>query len=228
MKVSILTPTCDRPIAFALTEKYLARQTIAPHEWIVADGGQTAANCTMGQIHVHLRSTPGAKNFATNLLNGIAAATGDVLVICEDDDWLRNDHLALMVAMAQRFPLIGSDDKQNYYNVAHRCWRSFNNVGASMCQTAIRRELLPAFEAMIRKCIRSGSYGIDTHFWRSVPTDKWGIVGQMSVVGIKGLPGRAGLGVGHRPEGPRWSSDPDLSQLRAWIGADASLYESLQ
>lgn len=227
MKISVLTPTCDRPFAFALTEKYMARQTVQPYEWIVADGGQTPINCTMGQTHVYSPRPSGTANFANNLLNGLAQATGDLLVIIEDDDWLRPDHLAWMASAAENSPLVGSEDKQRYHNVHHRCWKLFNNVGASMCQTGIRRELWPAFEEMIRTCIAKDSYGIDTNFWRSVPKDQWGIVGEMTVVGIKGLPGRAGLGVGHRP-GFGWTRDPDLAQLRSWIGRDAANYETLQ
>lgn len=228
MRVSVLTPTCDRPIAFALTEKYIARQTRQPDEWIVADGGAAATLCTMGQIHVHRPRARGAANFANNLLNGIASATGDLMIVCEDDDWLRPDHIERMAAAAELFPLVGAEEIQNYYNVAHRCWRRFNNFGASMCQTAIRRELWPSFADMIRSCIKRNSYGIDTLFWRSVPREKWGIVGEMTVLGIKGLPGSAGLGIGHRPEGSKWVPDRNLKQLRAWIGADAALYESFQ
>lgn len=204
----------------------MARQTLQPDEWIVADGGVTPARCTMGQIHIHDSNPPGATNFANNLLNGTARATGDLIILMEDDDAYRSDHIELMASLADRFPLIGSDEKQHYYNVALRCFRTFNNVGASMCQTAIRRDLLPLFQGMIRNAMRRKQYSIDSTFWRSIARDQWGIVGQMTVLGIKGLPGTTGLGIGHRPLGPQWQRDADLSQLKAWIGEDAELYES--
>lgn len=223
MRISVLTPTADRPIAFALAERYMRRQTMQPFEWIVADGGAVPTPCTMGQIHVYDLRPPGAGNFANNLLNGLARATGDVLLLLEDDDHYAATHIERMAAVAQRFPLIGAEDKQHYYNVAHRCWRTFNNTGASMCQTAIRRELWPAFEKVIRTCMAANRFGIDTTFWRSVPRAQWGLVGAMTVLGIKGLPGLAGLGVGHRP-GAGWTQDPELVKLRAWIGEDAETY----
>jgi hypothetical protein len=119
--------------------------------------------------------------------------------------------------------LVGAEPLQHYYNVAHRVWRTFNNVGASLCQTAIRRELVPAFEAMVRDQMQRAKYGIDTNFWRATPRAKWGFVGAVTVLGIKGIPGLAGLGVGHRP-GAGWVPDPDMRQLCAWIGADAETY----
>jgi glycosyltransferase involved in cell wall biosynthesis len=225
VKITAITPTCDRPIAFALAEKYMARQTVQPDEWVVADGGSVPVKCNFGQVHLWQASPAGAGNFSANLLTAMASANGDIAVFFEDDDWYASDHIERMIALADRFQLIGADAKQRYYNVAQRCWRVFANVGASLCQTAIRRELWPAFEMMIRTCSANGTYGIDTNFWRSIPADQWGIANSKTVTGIKGLPGRAGLGIGHRPAGSEWNRDPDLAQLRAWIGDDAALYE---
>lgn len=225
MKISVLTPTCDRPVAFALCERWIARQTVQPDEWIVADGGQVPAVCTMRQIHLHNPRQPGAENFAHNLLAGIAAAKGDICVVIEDDDHVAPTHIeSLVAALACPYSLLAGDDVQRYYNVAHRCWRIFNNVGASLCQTAMRRGALGLFETIIRQCLASGTYGIDTTLWRAVPTAQWALTGKQTVLGIKGLPGQAGLGIGHRPAGPGWAPDPDLAKLREWIWEDAELY----
>lgn len=226
MKITAITPTCDRPVAFAFAEKYLARQTVQPDEWIVADGGNVPVKCNMGQVHLWQASPSGPENFSRNLLTAMAAATGDIAIFFEDDDHYAPEHIQRMLDLVDRYQLIGADAKQRYYNVSSRCWRIFDNVGASLCQTAIRRELWPAFETMIRACSAKGSYGIDTNFWRSVPSSQWGIAHSKTVTGIKGLPGRPGLGVGHRP-GVGWTRDPHLHQLRAWIGADAAMYEDL-
>jgi hypothetical protein len=63
--------------------------------------------------------------------------------------------------------------------------------------------------------------GVDRMFWDSV---RGGAIHDTNtVVGIKGLPGRKGLGLGHRPD-HRFTPDPDFAKLREWIGADAEHY----
>lgn len=227
MKITVLTPTCDRPVGIALAEKMMARQTVQPDEWIVADGGEAPAVLTMGQVHLHEARPAGASNFAQNLLNGIEAATGDVLIVCEDDDWYAPTHIETMAAVAERgHRLIGSEPVQRYYNVAHRCYRLFNNVGASLCQTALVRALFQAFRTAIQYCLWRNSFGIDRALWMGQSVNDWAFTRQKTVVGIKGLPGRIGLGVGHRPDA-RWSPDPQLTKLREWIGDDADLYSPM-
>lgn len=224
VKISAITPTADRPVGFSLCERFMARQTLQPDEWIVADGGQVAASCTMGQVHVHEPRPPGADNFAHNLLNGLARATGDVIVWIEDDDWYSPEHIATVVAALDRSgSMLSGDDVQQYYNIRLRVHRTFHNVGASLCQTAMRRGAVDLFRMIVQQCLARKSYGVDTTLWRAVPTAQWAITGKQTAIGIKGLPGLVGLGIGHRPDG-KWKPDPELEQLRAWIGDDADIY----
>ena len=228
MRVTALTPTADRPVAFALCERLMARQTRQPDEWIVADGGEAPATCTAGQLHIHQPRPPGATNFGNNLLNGIARATGDLIIVIEDDDWLAPDHIERMAEFGGRgYRLIGSEDTQRYYNVAKRCWRTFANVGASLCQTALARDLIPQFRQVIQNCLMRNAFGIDRGLWCSVPRNDLAFLNRMTVVGIKGLPGRVGLGVGHRPDA-RWNADPELATLTEWIGLDAAWYSAFR
>lgn len=225
MKISVVTPTCDRPIGMRVLEARMRAQTRRPDEWIVADGGETPATCAMGQTHIHdARFPPGAANFCHNLLNGLNAASGELVVFCEDDDWYAPTHLATIEALALTGArLLGSEPVQRYYNVAQRRYLLLDNIGASLCQTAFVRELAPDFRGVVNDCMARGSFGVDTTFWRSVPRSQWAFTGERTVVGIKGLPGRRGLGIGHRPDG-RWKADPDLAKLREWIGDDAESY----
>lgn len=221
MKISVLTPTADRPLAFALCEQMMKRQTVQPLEWIVADGGAVPAHCTMGQTHLYDPRPPGASNFANNLMNGIAAARGDLLVFVEDDDVYFPEHLERMALVADRgYRIVGSEANMRYYNVASRCWRVFDNIGAALCQTAVRRELFPMLRATVQE---SYGHGVDVKLWTAAGRNAWGFSYVMSVVGIKGMPGQSGLGVGHRPDA-RWMPDPELDKLREWIGTDAERY----
>jgi glycosyltransferase involved in cell wall biosynthesis len=229
MTVSVITPTCDRPVAFGLCERWMARQTRQPDEWIVADGGQTPAVCTLGQRHLHQPSAPGFGNFLGNLRRGLDAATGDVLVWWEDDDWYHTRHLEAMLELFASGMMAVGDDLQQYYNLEHRVWRTFNNKGASLCQTAMTRGAIPCFRKALDAARHDRSYGVDGRFWAMLPKSLIRLSRIQTVVGMKGLPGAKGLGIGHRPMLVHpWNRDPKLTQLKAWIGpADAEVYAGL-
>lgn len=223
--ISVITPTADRPVAIALAEQYMARQTLKPDEWIIADGGEVPVTCSMGQKHIHQPKPSGAENFLNNLLAGIEEVRGDVVVIVEDDDWYAPTHLESMVADLANVGAAG-DDSQRYYNVHHRCWRVFQNKGASLCQTAMRRDLLPKFKDAITRALAVSRFFVDYLFWESVPVEQKRLRRMDTVVGIKGLPGRPGLGIGHRPSGAQWRADPEMVKLAEWIGDDVALYRN--
>lgn len=225
MRLTIITPTADRPRGIELCERYMARQTLQPHEWIVADGGQVPARLTMGQVHLHHPSPSGAANLAGNILRALDAVTGDAVAIVEDDDAYFPGHLARCAEGLVKQKAYGTRTLK-YFNVAERRWIEMSNNGAALCQTAFRSELIPRMRQAAKDAMEAGDYKIDGRFWR-------GMIhlasGQTTVVGIKGLPGTKGLGIGHRPaERPeRWNPDPGMTKLREWIGADADNYANL-
>lgn len=199
----------------------MARQTLQPHEWIVADGGQVPERLTMGQVHLHQPSPPGAANLAGNILRALDAVTGDAVVIVEDDDYYFPDHLACCADGLAKQKAYGARTLK-YFNVAERCWIKMANNGAALCQTAFRSELIPRMSQAAQQALKAGDYKIDGRFWR-------GMIhlanGPTTVVGIKGLIGTPGLGIGHRPKDrPGWRNDPAMAKLREWIGDDADNY----
>lgn len=225
-KVSVITPTADQPTGIRLLEQYMARQTVQPYEWIVADDGNEPANLTMGQTHlVRERTSEGGASLAGNMLAGLEAATGDVIVIFEHDDWYNPDHIETCLANLENARATGSI-WQRYYNVEHRCWIVMRNIGSALCNTAFTADLVPKMKEACHSAIRRGSYGVDRLFWDSLrPQDK-AITDTYTVIGIKGLPGRKGLGMGHRPRqnGRVWHDDFDGLKLAEWVGADAVNY----
>jgi len=220
--LTLITPTCDRPVGIALCERWMTRQTIQPDQWIVADGGQTPARLTMGQDHVWQKAPAGAGNLAGNILAGIDAARGDMVLIIEDDDYYHADHLAHCVERLKFADACGFG-WLHYYHVAARRWIKLPNTGSALCQTGLRRKLLPALASAAKAAARAGDYRIDGRFWAGRTALA---MGRQTVVGIKGLPGTVGLGVGHRPfaSGRAWIEDPEGRILSQWIGADAEPY----
>lgn len=226
MRISVITPTANRPAGISLCEKYIARQTRQPDEWIVADGGTEKATLTMGQVHLWQPMAPGAANLASNIIRALDAVTGTMVVVVEDDDRYAPDHIDQCIKGLATQSAYGCPTLR-YFNIAHRCYVEMRNRGSALCQTAFRRELVPDMRKAAEQSMAARDFTIDGRFW--APRQRLA-TGPQTVIGIKGLPGTAGLGIGHRPKisrGKLWRSDPELSMLRKWIGDDADAYVDL-
>lgn len=221
-KITLITPTCDRPFGVALAEKYVKHQTVQPHQWIVADGGQVPATLTMGQTHIRTPGPVGARNLANNILSAIPHVTGDIVVIVEDDDVYLPTHLERVYRILETQDVTGSTTL-DYYNLRVRKYLQMKNIGSSLAQTAMRTNMLPVLERAAKTAHSNNSYGIDANFWLLAGCHH--ASPERTVVGMKGLPGTQGLGVGHRPnDGRPWISDPDFTKLREWLGDLAEPY----
>ena len=165
------------------------------------------------------------------MLAAIAHVEADRVLIFEDDDWYHPDYIGLMVGLLDIRALVGGRYAR-YYNVAHRKWSIHSNVHhASLCTTGFRAALLP----IIRQSLEESNFRrpekpqqLDGTLWkRSGIPDKFKLLLPKSphVVGIKGMPGKSGLGIDHRQDELRnYEPDPDLTKLHAWIGDDADNY----
>lgn len=167
--------------------------------WIVVDDGPEPE--TMPEIEgweiVHLRPEPlwqpGQNTQARNILAGLDHVT-DRVVIVEDDDAYAPWWIERCAEWLEDADLVG--EAPSLYR--HRNGRERdmgNRQHASLCATALRG---PAIEALRQVC-RERSRGIDIELWRRCrsrgrihpPTPR-------GVVGMKGGPGRSGIGIGHR------------------------------
>jgi hypothetical protein len=224
--LTLLTCTGGRPQAFALLERWIAEQFyLSDYEWLVVDDCEPATPLTMGQIAVPAAKVwkPGdPQSLTANVLTGLRASSGEKILFIEDDECYLPGYLSSMSAALDHAIMAGQTPAM-YYNVAYRCWRRLaNGRHASLCQTGIRSDLL--YHA-IDLCARTSGPFLDLTLWGDL-----GFVGSLSrdqtdVVSIKGMPGRPGIGVGHRPAGPSWTADPEGAMLTALIGAErAALY----
>jgi glycosyltransferase involved in cell wall biosynthesis len=222
VSVTVITPTADQPIGIALLERWMRRQTVQPSQWIVADDGLAPAELSLGQEHlVRERAHEGGRSLAANLLAAIKVARGERILIMEHDDYYAPDHIAVQLDHLGDHVATGAR-RIRYYNVAARGFKVMRNTGSALCNTALTREALPQLRAAAERCLGTGEIGVDGLFWSAVRGQVHDVD---TVVGIKALPGRQGLGVGHRHLG--WQLDPELEQLRAWIGEDVEHYAHL-
>lgn len=221
--LTLLTATGMRPQAWALCERWMAAQSFADDvRWIVVDDGpepQPLAFSRPGWSLSVIRppARPGNTQ-ARNLLAGLEeCGNAAPLVIIEDDDYYAPGWLARVAQELEHAELIG-ECRARYYNVALRRGRQLSNdKHASLCSTAMHGKALASFR---RACELRPKF-IDLELWRR---HRWQhLFGGHLVVGIKGLPGRAGLGMGHRRDF-QGTADPSGSLLRDWLGKDAEAY----
>jgi hypothetical protein len=229
--LTLLTATGNRPFAWTLCQRWMSRQTFrGPVRWVIVDDGRQAQEVSFSKPGWELeviRPTPlwrlGDNTQARNLLAGLDAIGNDASVaIIEDDDWYAPDWLAHVSEQLQCAELVG-ETRARYYNVVTRISQQLNNsVHASLCSTALRG---PALLTLREACLARQKF-IDLDLWRRHQPNSHLFDGHR-VVGIKGLPGRGGIGMGHR-EDMRGPKDRSGALLRAWIGADVEHYRSIE
>ena len=218
--LTLLIATGCRPEAWAISEKLLMRQTYdGPARLVIVDDGPTAQPVTLqraGWSVEVVRPKPyweaGKNTQARNLAAGLEVIDADERVaVWEDDDYYSAGYLADVAKWLTRRELVG-EDRARYYNVATGRGKQLGNTRhASLCSTAVRGAGLKA----LRQAVAMAETFIDMTLWRMLPGR---LYQTQHVVGIKGLPGRGGIGTGHR------DAFGQPMNLRDWIGEDAALY----
>lgn len=200
--LSVITPTGGRPEAFAVLAECIRRQTCRDFEWVIVDDCDPetdvpAVHDRITRVRPQPRWQPGQNTQARNLLEGIKAARGDAIAVMEDDDWYCDEWIAQCIEWASEHELAGEGDS-HYYNVANGTGRAMCNTRhASLCATVLRGA---ALDRLVSIC-RDGGKLIDCRLWAGGGHfEPW----RGRVVGIKGMPGRPGIGVGHQLVGERF------------------------
>ena len=227
-KLTLITPTGGRPEAFALCELYMAQQTFTDWEWIVVDDCKPRTVCTLGQKVIHpdtlwLPGGPATQN--RNLLLALGQVNTEFVAVIEDDDCYGPKYLETLCGYLEK-AVIAGELPSRYYNVHHRLFRVMPaGTHASLCQTGFRAELLERV-----KIVCGLNSDTDVLLWHQVHSlsQSTKLYFGDQVVGIKGMPGRAGVGIGHYPRirPSHWTPDVVLKKLTEWIGEDVELYRS--
>lgn len=228
MKLTLVTPTCNRQAAFKLCEKYMGRQTVPYHQWIVLDDSTLPVDCTLGQQHIHTPETKGKHSLVLKLRNLFAhqkMITGDAIVIIEDDDWYSADYLETVIGWfnSGNYDLVG-EGRAIYYNVLKRTWSIHSNMThCSLCQSSFKRSLFD----QIPNILNDTCPFVDVRLWNMKGAKKYIHEPKefdRTLIGIKGMYGiNGGYGNGHN----RIDSNLDLNldYLGKNIGSeDTNLY----
>lgn len=227
--VTVVTPTGDRQAAFSLCEKWIERQTFRDFQWVVVDDGRVPTEVTIPAILITREpSPPGQNTQGKNLELAISQATGRYIAFVEDDDWYKEDYLeTMMLKINEGYDAVG-EAQAFFYNIRDRRYKRVKNFKhAALCQTVISKKMLP----FILKIIKDDKLLYDIGLW-SLMSDfdyKTFLFPEAAkVAGIKGLPGRPGIGRGHF-DTSQWNVDDEkYSKLIEFIGEkDANIYMSV-
>jgi len=218
--ITAITPTGDRPLAFALCQHWMKNQTIQPDQWIVVDDGKVPLRpfIPMQYIRREPCRTDPKHTLIENLEAAIPYIKGSEIIIIEDDEYYAPGYIERITLELKKHEVVGMG-KSRYYHLPTGGNRQINNLGhASLAETGFRRSFLPEFIDLLKN---KGSF-LDLNLWKKAKSSGRGIVFTNEesplYVGIKGLPGRTGIGRGHDPSFYSSDSlDKTRQVLRSWI-----------
>jgi len=230
MSISIVTTTRGRPGCFALLERWVARQTVQPVQWLVVGEDHQGYRFTMGQEIIKRKSKKDTlPSICENWLAAIPHLKGDRILVMEDDDYYHEEYIATLAPLLDDARLAGVKGDL-YYKLPIRKYQMMGNQQhASLAATVFTSEMIP----FIERCRLHKSVYIDCYLWSEGTADNadWRLIpnkakdGRALHVGMKMMPGANGLGMGHQDTG---ASDKSLAMLTTWIGAaDTRLYRSI-
>lgn len=243
-----LTPTSDRPILLELCSWNLGKQNYFGNIfWSICDNSKTSYNYKFhnGTIFRHIRSkhqiedgsevTPNL-DFLLNLMT--LARVEEIgftkydkkLCIIEDDDWYNANYINFMSNALNEYDVVGLD-QTIYYHIPTKRYRIIQHTNrSSLNSTAFKANLIPLFIEAIKLALKNKNIHVDIYFWHLVNQNKIQYKlyeNKNLVVGLKGLPGKIGLGSGHRLKevmSRSYKYDNDLAYLTSIMDCDITKY----
>lgn len=220
--ISLITPHADRPQAIGICEQYIRRLQIPDGyqiEWVLVDGGTESRGEVTPDVYVQHRAPQHpAQNLCSNFLRAIKVANGEFILVIEDDDWYHPEYLCHMVELLKSAQMVGLT-RSRYYHLGRRQYRVLRNKGhSSLCSTGFRADLVTALIPRVKQMIVKREKYIDIDLWQNTECIKALSNRHELCLGIKGVPGKAGVSAAHRSEDDRWIDDLTCEWFRNYIG----------
>ena len=237
-RITCITPTGDRPLAFALCRQWMMNQTRQPGQWIVVDDGKTPMTLDEAfKIHDFIkyvrrepRSDDPQHTLTLNLQAALPHIAGDKILIMEDDDYYAPEYVAEVARKLDQHEIVGIMQAK-YYHLPTGGYHIHQNAShCSLSETSFRNSFLPEFrEILCERDVLPHPVGtdVDLRIWRKVGNRgyRFSDSDKPLYLGIKGLPGRAGIGIGHNPAMYRGVQDTaDRTVLKKWAPKDYQVY----
>jgi hypothetical protein len=206
-RITCITPTGDRPLAFALCRQWMLHQTVKPTQWIVVDDGKVPMVQAAGFQYVRREPQPDDPQHTLNrnLATALPLITGDKILIIEDDEYYAPEYIEEMSRRLDQHEVVGLRDYKYYHLPTGGYIVNANRTHANLAETAFRNSFL--YE--MRETLNAADTFIDLRIWQRAGNRgyRFNDSGKSLFLGIKGLPGRAGIGIGHNPDIYRNQSD---------------------
>ena len=235
--ITLITPTGGRQEVFSICQHYMARQTFKGEmQWIIVNDVEEPVQFSdelLQQKHIKPELYVGPKLWRQgintqryNMDEAIKHVKGDVVFVIEDDDWYAPNYIEMQLFFLSRFDIVGQANS-HYYNMGERKYKEWKNyTHTSLCETALRASKLD----LLDRAVNSGQLFFDVALWQIVINEKhkYLLYDHIGLVhGLKGLPGKQGIGGGHFPDGS-FTRDPNVQVLKEWVGLeDLQLYLNL-
>jgi len=227
-RITCITPTGDRPLAFALCQQWMKHQKRKPDQWIVVDDGKTPLTPTYAMQYVRRepRSDDPQYTLSFNLATALPLITGDKIFIIEDDDYYAPDYIAEMSRRLDSHEVVGLMHAKYYYLPTGGHQIHANATHCSLAETAFRSSFLPEMPEILR--LSTESY-VDLRIWIKAGARGYRFNDNEKplYLGIKGLPGRGGIGIGHDPNRYKKRNQQDTTNrpiLKKWVPKDYQVY----
>ena len=195
-RITCITPTGDRPLAFALCQRWIMNQTVKPDQWLVIDDGKKPMTpfVPMEYVRREPKSTDPKHTLNLNIKTAIPLIKGDKILILEDDEYYAPQYIEEMSRRLDDHEIVGIIKAKYYHLITGGYSQVGNDRHASLAQTAFRRSLLPELELLVD----TKEKYLDIEIWKQVRSRGANLhlfqdSDKLLYVGIKGLPGRAGI-----------------------------------
>lgn len=239
--IALITPTGNREFQIKLCEKYMERQNFTGHvDWYIIDDcipyttdfikeQCKRSNWNIYIIHPSPSWKEGDNTQGRNLKEGLksiikANIDYDGIFFIEDDDWYSSDYLFVTLRNLEGNDITGGVQAL-YWNIPNNTTSRCNNfTHSSLCQTAIKMELI---QDMIMVIDAGNKYfDMDFYFLSNRKRRKINLFKSFPeiCIGVKGLTGRPGIGGFHKIDNQIFR--PTFDDIQDIIGSDYESYQS--
>ena len=233
--VTCITCTGDRKEVFSLCERWMQNQTVKPIQWIIVDDGIEPIKVPNLFYVTYIRREPKSTDPKHTMIANLQEAAkcnilGNKILFWEDDEYYARDYILDMSKLMDTYEVVGIG-RSKYYYLPGNTYYSHNNMGhASLAQTGFRKSFLNEFLEIL-----PGDSFLDIRIWNIInpgethlkETGRHEYISKNGrgfifndkdkslYVGMKGMPGRKGIGSGHKGIGTK--DTPKYNVLHEWI-----------